>query len=320
MKAQKSNTQQILFRWWMERIACHPMIEAALNAAAVCVPSEIVPQSFYLSRVVKEETKKLLSSHIYTKEHHRVTAIQLVINVANSGKLSVDRHSDISSLSAAAVSFSWLFAKKVLTAIKDNEVEKLYHPNTRSDSILITDWPQTLEEFVLRPENSRPVPGNEQVSIRYGTRHAKHILLKSKSEIIENFKAQFPQCTYRVSTLKREFPPYAVKPTTRNLQRNTPPIHANIRHLVKGVNSLLKKWKRNPLPISCRQLALTVMCDRDFTNIDPLTWNEECSMRRCESCPELVVDTADNILQHTVNFVQWESRLQNIRNKKGEEV
>ena len=67
-------------------------------------------------------------------------------------------------------------------------------------TILTTDWPQTLEQFVLRPENSRAVPGNEQVSIRYGTQHAKHILLKSKSEIIENFKAEYPQCTYRVST------------------------------------------------------------------------------------------------------------------------
>ena len=32
------------------------------------------------------------------------------------------------------------------------------------------------------------------------------------------------------------------------------------------------------------------------------------------------MDIADNILQHNVNFVQWESRMQKVRKKKGEEV
>ena len=70
MEAQKSNGQLILFKWWMERITCHPMIEYIMNDAGVNVPSEIVPESFHLSRIVKEETQRLSSCRISTKERH----------------------------------------------------------------------------------------------------------------------------------------------------------------------------------------------------------------------------------------------------------
>ena len=168
--------------------------------------------------------------------------------------------------------------------------------------------------------NSRTVPGNEQVSERYGQRHAKFILLKSRSEIIHNFKEEFPECSFKESTLKREFPAYAVTPTLRDLQRNTCPIHANVRHLVKGINKILKKEKLKVLPVSCRDLSLKVICSSELHTIDPLTWNENCAMRRCEHCPDLTIADTDKISKKDVTFVQWEAKLQKVKNRKGEEV
>ena len=70
-----------------------------------------------------------------------------------------------------------------------------------------------------------------------GKQHAKHILLKSKSEINQKFKTEYPTCTYRQSTLKREFPPYAAKPTPHDLQWNTCVVQTNVRCTVKPVYS-----------------------------------------------------------------------------------
>ena len=57
-------------------------------------------------------------------ESNRKNAIQLVINVAKVGQLSVNRHGDISLLSDS-ISCRGDFAKKVLTAIKDNKVNDI---------------------------------------------------------------------------------------------------------------------------------------------------------------------------------------------------
>ena len=109
--------------------------------------------------------------------------------------------------------------------------------------------PSKLEIFVLEPENSRAIPGNEQVSIRYGVRHAKFVLLKSKREIADEFKIIYPDCEFSTSTLIREFPPYAVTATSRDLDRNTCPIHANVRHLVRAINRIFKRENLDQLPV-----------------------------------------------------------------------
>ena len=47
-----------------------------------------------------------------------------------------------------------------------------------------------------------------------------------------NFKKNFPECDFSISTIMHEFPQKAVTPTNRDLERNTCPIHANTRRLV----------------------------------------------------------------------------------------
>ena len=58
----------------------------------------------------------------------------------------------------------------------------------RFDSIQVTDWPSKIAEFVYKPENSRAVPGEEAISIRYGVHKQKHILVRSRNDIAADFK------------------------------------------------------------------------------------------------------------------------------------
>lgn len=48
-----------------------------------------------------------------------------------------------------------------------------------------TDWPSKSESCVIEAENSRGVPGKEQVSVWYGVSSVKFAL---KQDTLENFK------------------------------------------------------------------------------------------------------------------------------------
>ena len=308
--------QQFLFQTWLERIIAFPSIETIMDQHQVVIPENILPKSFNLSRIVDKEIKSLLSCSSHAPSSSRNTGIQLVINVAKSAKLSPDIYGDVTLL-ATAVSCGRRFATKVLNAIKNGEEKELFDCHQRCDSILATDWPQKLEQFVTAPENSRAVPGNDTISVRYGKRHAKYLLLKPKRTIAQNFKQAFPECNFTVSTLMREFPVYAVQPTTRDMERNTCPIHANARRLVKSINKNLRKGKAELLPTSCRLLSLKVMCTDGHT-IEPLTWNAACATRECNTCPELEIIVDAKLKSTNTTIHQWKTQAQKVKNKKGE--
>ena len=237
-----------------------------------------------------------------------------MLNVAKSAKLSPDLYGDVALL-ATALSCGRKFATKVLNAIKNGEEDDLFVRHQQCDSLLATDWPQKLEQFVLAPENSRAVPGNDTISVRYGKRHAKYLLLKPKRTIAENFKNAFPESNFSVSTLMREFPPYAVQPTTRDMERNTCPIHANARRLVKSINKVLRKGKADTLPTSCRQLSLKVMCTDGHT-IEPLTWNASCATRECNACPQLKMNVDKKLHSTKTTVHQWQTKQQKVKKRK----
>ena len=180
-----------------------------------------LPPSVTSINCVKEEQRKILSCGTNSKETActRNTAIRLVINVAQSASLRADNHGD-AALLANVVSCGQKFAMKVLQAIMkgQEEVQNLFKLDVCVDSVLTTDWPDKLEQFVIQPQNSRAVPGKEQVSIQYGKRHTKFLLLKSKYEIVNDFKKSYPECQFGSSTLLREFPNYTVNPTSRDVE------------------------------------------------------------------------------------------------------
>lgn len=308
-----------LFKVWLERVTAIPTVEEFIEEHGLEIPESILPQSFLLSRITKHEVQTLLScsSKLGATTEQRHVGTQLVVNVAKAAKLDPEHHGDITLL-ANTVSCGIRFARKVLKALKNGEEHTLFEKNIRCDSVLATDWPQKLEQFVLEPENSRAVPGQDTISIRYGKRAPKYLLLKSKREIARNFKTLFPDCKFSESTLIREFPAYAVQPSSRDIERNSCPIHSNARRLVKAINKELRKNKTPSLPTSCKQLSLKIMCNDGSQTVDPLTWNKQCATGECDSCPRLEINVEEEKLSAQVPFCQWESRKQNVKDRNGE--
>ena len=141
--------------------------------------------------------------------------------------MSSRSHGDVTLL-AQAVSCSVEFAEKVLLHIKEGREEELLKRRTHVDAIKCTEWPALIKTFVFLPENTRSVPGQQQVSVRYGVRLPKYILLRSRESIASDFKEKNPECEFKISTIIREFPQNAVTSTSRDAERNTCPTHANV--------------------------------------------------------------------------------------------
>ena len=65
-----------------------------------------------------------------------------------------------------------------MATIRSGELEKLFTRATRCDAVLSSDWPSKLKDFIEKPENSLPVPGVNSVSLHYGRRVPKVLLLR----------------------------------------------------------------------------------------------------------------------------------------------
>ena len=158
--------------------------------------------------------------------------------------------------------------------------------------------------------NSRAVPGEEQVSVRYGLRLPKFILIKSRKEIAMNFKKYFPECDFSISTIMREFPQNAVTPTNRDLERNTCPIHANARRLVKSLNKSFNGHTSACLPTSCRELACLIMCKSvDLDPYKPLSWSDECVWGLCDRCPvDLPISVPEALRESEITYSLWKTK------------
>ena len=131
--------------------------------------------------------------------------------------------------------------------------------------------------------------------MRYGVRLPKYILLHSRKFIAQEFKKLHPQCEYPISTITREFPQNAVTATTRDLERNTCPIHANAQRVVKALNKCLSKIKCDDdrLPVSCRDLVYKTMCQTELVvSSNPLTWrtwSSTCVVGECDNCKKKLI-------------------------------
>ena len=182
---------------------------------------------------------------------------------------------------------------------------------TRVDAIKCTEWPALIKEFVFLPENTRSVPGQQQVSVRYGVRLPKYILLRSQESIASDFKLKHPECPFKMPTIIREFPQNAVSPSTRDAERNTCPIHANVRRLVNRINRVLRKkgFHGSTLPKSCRVLAITVMCPSPVvSSTEPTSWIVNCATSKCTSCPGLTWNFPNSILEESISYSLWASK------------
>ena len=123
-------------------------------------------------------------------------------------------------------------------------------------------------------ENSRACPGQERITIKYGVRHPKYLLRKSPASIASDFLIAYPDCTYKFSSIIREFPQNAVTPAARDRTRNNCPYHCNAR---QRINSLHKIDIAKNVSSSCRGMLCMIMCDSDnLSKTDPNQWNSLC--------------------------------------------
>ena len=102
----------------------------------------------------------------------------------------------------------------------------------------------------------------------------------------------------------REFPQNAVTPTTRDLERNTCPVHANARRLNNAINRGIKKSVTDTSPSSCRDLVCLSMCkSENIIPSDRLSWNKDCVNGVCKSCPKnLPINVAPELGKVEIKF------------------
>ena len=255
---ENSNQKEELIVYWLDQLLAHSTIEAIFNECGVTLPQQFIPHSFHVCQQAAKIDKKFISCSSKTVNDIRMNGVKYVIAVAKECELS--SHGD-GTLLAQAVSCSVEFAEKVLLHIKEGREEELLKRRTRVDAIKCTEWPALIKTFVFLPENTRSVPGQQQVSVRYGVRLTKYILLRSRESIASDFKEKNPECEFKISTIIREFPQNAVTPTSRDAERNTCPTHANVRRLVRRINRILRKkgFSDSTFPKSCRVLATKII-------------------------------------------------------------
>lgn len=111
--------------------------------------------------------------------------------------------------------------------------ESLYQRATRRDALVAAHWPRALQEFIDRPEYSRFVPGNDSVSVHYGRRVPKILLLMSKLKLLAEFKREYTDCSYAIKVLLREIPRNCMCAGPRDFGRNVCVLHTNVRHIIE---------------------------------------------------------------------------------------
>lgn len=301
VEAYGRETQITLLQFLLSRILSDPLIETLFDKYEIELPDILLPKHFIVSRKAKELTSEFLTLKGSDSDNY-ITAKKYIIEVAKQTKLSINNHGDIEKLSQAT-SCSFRFAKKVLEGIDCGKETGILGRDVRCDSIKATDWPDKIYSHVLEnPQNTRAVPGQDKVSVRYGVRREKYLLLKSRDQIAKDFKELYPECPFSISTIKREFPQNAVTPTSRDLERNSCPVHANARRMVRALHNA---GAAKDISKSCRIMSSLVMCEAETVDFsDPLTWREDCAMRTCKNCPNIA--TEDPLLgEKTIMFSQW---------------
>ena len=256
---------------------------------------------------IKEKFAKLsqqMSSKFGTAQE-RILRAKLAIQLVEECGLSLDTYGDISNL-AVALSCSASYAKKVLTMIGNGTPEKLFKREVYNNAIKATDWPEKLREFVILPDNSRPVPGKDTISIRRGCRVPKYVLKRNKLELIQKFLEDNPSCPFSSRTLLREFPQFAVTPTAKDKGRNTCAAHSNGRRLLVA---LQKQGILTQLPVSCRSVASLGLCKPvNFSSGNFLSWLKECCVDPHKNCPKHVTVVPEEKINEQVSVLLWATR------------
>ena len=118
--------------------------------------------------------------------------------------------------------------------------------------LLADKWPEMIEDFVLRLENSRADTSFKSITVSHKIKKPRYFLLKSKLELAKEFK-QALNCAFSVRAIIHEMPQNAIKHNPEDNVRNSScPVHSNIRRKVKAANKILKRFSLSTLKTSVR--------------------------------------------------------------------
>ena len=260
-------------------------------------------------RIAKDEVGRLTSSR---SGSDREIAVRIAVTVVKQAGLRPETHGDVALL-CRVLGCSADYARKVLHAVAVGQEESLLRRETRRDAIVATYWPRQLQEFISRPEYSRTLPGKESVSVGYGKRVEKKLLLMAKPKLVGEFRQAFPQCPYSSRVLMREIPRNCVTAGPQDFGRNVCVMHTNFRHVV---SVLQKAGLLQDCPASCRYIASLPLCKSgaDFSQMAALTWGEACATGRCLQCPGYTLTCP--LPAPMVALPQWKTKLCEIKGKQ----
>ena len=153
------------------------------------------------------------------------------------------------------------------------------------------------------------------MSVAYGKRKPKSLMSCSKEAALLEFRAT-QHSKFSITTLLQYWPQQFIIPTTRDRQRNVCPTHDNWPRLVQALHLV---GVGENVPSSCRAAASMAQCSGEKDALDPLTWNKQCAMGFCSSCPELLVDVRLGMdIGATFTYQEWRKGLVARTNDKGE--
>ena len=281
------------------------------RGAGVVISDNFLTAKQRAKHVAREEALKLATKRMGPEKD---ICTKLAINIVNICKLSSDNRGNVSTL-AESLGCHHDYAKRVLVAVRNKSEKKLFKRTSRKDSIVNTEWPNLLRSFLDQPTYSRPVPGKDSVSVQYGIRVPKILMLKSKIKILQEFKDQNPDCPFGVGTLMREIPKQYVCTGPRDFNRNVCVLHTNMRQIIKH---LLKQELLLDVINSCRYIAAISLCTTDptFNPLAPLTWKERCVTGNCPDCPDYSLTCPEDKQDIVVPLSQWKTKHCELKKKK----
>lgn len=304
-----------LLLYWLENLVEHNLVQSIFDEHRWVLPPRYSPLKFKVIQAAAKLAEHYLKRD-QTTNNQRILGTRYVAEVAKTSGLTLANWGSVSIL-AKHTNCSRQFAKSVLQAIENNDLESFVSRNTRCDSIHADrQWTDQILNFVMKPENSRAVPGLEQISIKYGVRRPKFILRKPRAIIASEFIDAHPSCPFKSCTIMREFPQNAVTASSSDKKRNSCPYHCNARRLI---NALHVNNTARSVSTSCREMVILCMCNDGSINAnDPTQWNKDCVHGNCKYCPmpyiKIPIEKSNNI----ISFSLWEYGIDELKKKKQE--
>ena len=277
---------------------------AILQKCGLIVPPHRMSPAHMVSHTYNVVKDQMLRSR---RGNDRYISSRAALKTATDCGLCSDTHGHVKLLQDA-IGSSWRYAQSILNAIKEGDTEKLFRRNTRKDCIKTTEFPDLLKDWAKNVKNSRPCPGNESVSVGYGKRAPKFILVKPRKTVIKEFLEAHPACPYSSRTLTREWPQNVKAATNRDFDRNVCTVHSNMRRKQKALAKHIPAGQK--LPLSCRLMAGMIMCHSNEIDIlDPVTWKEDCVHGRCPECPNYETEVPPELMEVEVKVALWGNKL-----------